>query len=136
MLSGGVSVTERLQGQLAAHHAALPPALSSAHRLCPDSHTEPVEEQGFIPLGQLSTLYFLHYLCPSPFISCLAGPQGHYVTWDMATSISGPGEPSPQPVLIIYFLGLCEAQWQLSWCMEGPAGALLREDHCAGSLGL
>ena len=35
-----------------------------AHQHCPSSHTEPVEEQGFIPLGQLSTLYFLCYLCP------------------------------------------------------------------------
>lgn len=66
-----------------------------AHQHCPSSHTEPVEEQGFIPLGQLSALYFLCYLCPLLLSPAWLACKAHYVALAMATSISSPGGPSP-----------------------------------------
>ena len=66
-----------------------------AHQHCPSSHTEPVEEQGFIPLGQLSTLYFLCYLCPLLLSPAWLARKALYVALAMATSISSLGGPSP-----------------------------------------
>lgn len=82
-----------------------------------------------------------HPLFPVIYVPCLLSPawlarKAHSVTLDMSTSISGPGEPSPQPILTIYSPGLREAQRQLSQCVDGPAGVLLSEDCCEGALGL
>lgn len=66
-----------------------------AHQHCPSSHTEPVEEQGFVPLGQLPTLCSLGYLCPLLSPPAWLARKAHYVALPMATSISSPGGPSP-----------------------------------------
>lgn len=56
-------------------------------------------------MGQLFTLYFLRYLCPLPFISCLAGLQGplchlgysHINLWP-----EGAKPPSPSSSFIFW----------------------------------
>lgn len=104
---------------------------------CPNSHTEPVKEQGFIPLGQLSTLYFLCYLCSLPFISSLASPQGplcHFGCGHINLQPQGSEPPSPSSSFISR-VSLRPGQ-QLSWCTNGLTGVVLREDHCEGALGL
>lgn len=110
---------------------------SPAHQHCPNSHTEPVEEQGFIPLGQLSTLYFLCYLCPWPFISCLAGPQGPLCCFACShVSLQPRGFEPPSPSSSFISRVSWRPSWQLSRRADGPAVVVLREDHCEGALGL
>lgn len=105
-----------------------------AHQHCPSSHTEPVEEQGFIPLGQLSTLYFLCYLCPLLLSPAWLARKAHYVALAMATSISSPGGPSP-PDPSSSFISRVSSRpcRQLSPRVDGLSGVVLRGDHCEGA---
>lgn len=115
-----------------------PPTLlpAPAHRHCPDSHTEPVRDQGFIPAGQLFTLSFLGYLCPLPFISRPAGPQGPLCHFGCGRINLWPREPGPQPISSFISQVSLMLSWQLSWCVDGPGWRPPQRGPLSVSLGI
>lgn len=62
---------------------------------------------GFIPLHQL---YFLLYLCPLPFISCLVGPQGPLCSYGCVHIYLWPWGTEPPPGRHYLFSGSPGAQ--------------------------